>query len=102
MWALIEQGVMLMHCESTTFSYHNEFHKYMRVERATLEDVFNYLFDCGAEKSLLEKGKKYFHELFKKWDPEHLQLNEDFDDYLNNDGLGNIIREEGLQNLKYG
>ena len=30
-------------------------------------------------------------------DPEHLkQLNEDFDDYPNNDGLEDIIGEEGM------
>jgi len=30
----------------------------MKVDGATLEDVFDYLFDLGAEKFLSEKGKK--------------------------------------------
>jgi len=41
---------------------------------ATLEDVFDYLFNLGAEKFLSEKEKKYLHELFEKWDPEHLEF----------------------------
>jgi len=40
----------------------------MKVEGATSEDVFDYLFDLGAGKFLLEKGKTYLHELFEKWD----------------------------------
>ena len=52
----------------------------MKVERATLKDIFYYLFDVGVRKLLLEKEKKYLHELFEKWDPKHLQLDEDFDD----------------------
>ena len=64
------------------------------------EDIFDYLFDVGAEKFLWLKGKKYLLELFKKWDPEHLkQLDEDFDDYPDNDDLETIIRDKGMQNL---
>ena len=55
-----------MHCENTTFAYHNEFNEYMKVERATSEDVFDYLFDVGAGKFFSEKGKKYLLELFEK------------------------------------
>jgi len=47
----------------------------------------NYLFDIEVGKFLLEKGKKYLHDLFEKWDPEHLQLDEDFNDYLDNNCL---------------
>jgi len=72
MWALNEQEVMLIHCENTTFGYHNEFSKYMKVEGATSEDVFDYLFHVGVGKFLSEKEKKYLHELFEKWDSEHL------------------------------
>jgi len=54
-----------MHCGNTTFVYHKEFNKYMKVEGATLEDVFDYLFDLGAGKFLSEKEKKYLHELFE-------------------------------------
>ena len=88
-----------MHCGDTTFAYHNEFNEYMKIEEATSEDVFDYLFDVGAKTFLLEKGKKYFLQLFKKCDPEHLQLDEDFDDYLDNSGLEDIIGDEGMQNL---
>ena len=57
MWALIEQVVILMHCRNTTFAYHNEFSKYIKVEEVASKDVFNYLFDVGAGKSLSEKRK---------------------------------------------
>jgi len=55
-----------MHCENTTFIYHEEFSKHMKVEGATSEDVFDYLFDLRAEKFLSKKGKEYLHELFEK------------------------------------
>ena len=67
----------------------------MKVDGAKLEDVFDYLFDLGVRKFLLEKGKKYMHELFEKWDPEHLKNDEDF-----NDGLEDNIGDEGMQNLE--
>ena len=84
-----------MHCRNTTFIYHNDFSKYMKVEGAMSEDVFDYLFDLGAEKFLSEKEKKYLHELFEKWDPEHLENDEDFDDRLE-DNIG----DEDMQNLE--
>jgi len=52
----------------------------MKVEGATSEEFFDYLFDLGAEKILSEKEKKYLHELFEKWDPEHLEIDEDSND----------------------
>jgi len=67
----------------------------MNVDGTTLEDVLDYLFDLRAIKLLLEKEKKYLHELFKKWDPEHLENDEDF-----NDGLKGNIGDEGMQNLE--
>ena len=85
MFALIELERPLIHCGNTTFVYHDDLSKHMKVEIATSKGVFDYLFDIGAEKFLSEKGKKYLHELFKKWDLEHLQLDENFDDFLNND-----------------
>ena len=88
-----------MHCRSTTFAYHNEFNEYMKVQGATSVDVFDYLFDVEVAKFLSEKGKKYLLELFEKWDPEHLQFDEDFDDHPNNDGLEDVIGDEGMQNL---
>jgi len=39
-----------MHCENTTFAYHNELTKYIKGEGADSNDVFDYLFDVGAEK----------------------------------------------------
>jgi len=71
----------------------------MKVEGAVLEDIFNYLFDVETEKFLSEKGKKYLLELFEKWVPKHLQFDEDFDDYQDNDGLEDIVDDEGMQNL---
>jgi len=98
-WTLIEQEKMLMHCDNAIFVYHNDFNKYMKVEGAISENVFDYLFDLRAEKFLLEKEKKYLHELFERWDPDNLQLGENFDDYSDNDGLKKIIRDKGMQNL---
>jgi len=66
MWESIEREQILMHCANTTFIYHDEFSKYMKVDGSTSEDVFDYLFDVGAEKFLSEKGNKYLLELFEK------------------------------------
>ena len=77
-----------MHCGNTIFVYHDEFSKYMKVDGATLEDVFDYAFDLGAGKFLSEKGKKYLHVLFERWDPEHLEVDEDFN-YELEDNVGN-------------
>jgi len=82
---------MLMHCGNITFTYDNEFKEYIKVEWAVSEDILDHPFDVGAGKFLSEKEKKYLLELFKKWDPEHLQLDEGFDDYSDNNGLKNIL-----------
>jgi len=72
----------------------------MKVDGAESEDIFDYLFDIGAEKFLSEEEEKYFLELFEEYDSEHLnQINEYFDDYLDNNGLENIIGDEVMQNL---
>ena len=71
----------------------------MKTGEASSKDVFYYLFDVGVGKFLSEKGKKYLLELFEKWDPEYLQLDEDFDNYPDTDRLEYIIGEEGMQNL---
>ena len=68
----------------------------MKVDKTTLEDIFDYLFYIRARKFLSKKKKRYVHNLFEKWDPEHLELNNDFDDYIDNDGLEDIIGEEGM------
>ena len=61
------------------------------------EDIFDYFFDIGVGKFLSEEGKKYLLELFKEYDLEYLnQVGEDFDDYPDNDGLKNIIGDEGM------
>jgi len=39
-----------MYCRNTTFAYRNEFNKYVKMEGAILEDIFDYLFDVGNEK----------------------------------------------------
>ena len=54
-----------MHCENTTFSYNNEFKGYMKVYGAVSENIFDYLFDVGVGKFLLEKGKNYLSKLFE-------------------------------------
>jgi len=61
-----------MHCGNTTFIYHNDFSKYMKVEGATSKVIFDYLFNAETRKSLSKNEKKYLHELFKRWDLEHL------------------------------
>ena len=100
MLALIEKGKTLMHYENTTFVYSNKFNDYMKVDGTESEDILDYLSDIRAGKFLSENGKKYLLELFEEWDPEHLnQINEDFDDYSDNDGLEDIIGDEGMQNL---
>ena len=45
-----------MYCGNTTFTYSNEFNDYMKVDGVESEDIFDYLFNIGAEKFLLEKG----------------------------------------------
>ena len=85
-----------MHCGNPIFAYDNEFKEYMKVEEAVSEDIFDYLFDMGAKKFLSEKGKKYLMELFEKWDPKNLQLDEDFDDYLDNNSLEDISGDKGM------
>ena len=61
MWILIKLAKPLIHCGNTAFIYRDDLSKYIKVEGATLEDVFDYLFDIGVGKFLLEKGKKYLH-----------------------------------------
>jgi len=90
---------MIMHCEKTTFAYGNGFKEYIKVKEAMSEDIFDYLFDVRARKFLSKKEKKYFLELFEKWDPKHLQFDENLDDYPDNDGLEDIIRDKSMQNL---
>ena len=53
----------------------------------------------GLKNSYQKKGKKYLLELFERWDREHLQFDEDFDCYLDNDRPEDIIGDEGMQNL---
>ena len=69
------------------------------MEEAVPEDLFDYLFDVGAEKFLSEKEKKYLLELFEKWDPEHLRLDEILMIVKIMISLKNMIRDEGILNL---
>jgi len=55
-----------MHWRNTTFTYNNEFSEYMKAKGGVSKDVFDYLFDVGAGKFLLEKAKKYLLELFEQ------------------------------------
>ena len=90
----IDQGKVLRHCENTTFIYHDDFSKYMNIEGATSKDVFDSL-RFGSWKIISEKEKKYLHKLFEKWDPEHRENNEYF-----NERLEDNIGDEGMQNLE--
>jgi len=49
-----------MHYGDTAFIYHEEFSKYMKVDGATSEDIFNYLFDIEVGKFLSEKGRNIY------------------------------------------
>jgi len=80
-----------MHCRNTTFAYNNEFKEYMKVEGVISKDIFDYLFGVRIEKFIPHTGKKCLLELFEKWQPEHLQLDEGFNEYLHNDGLEDIV-----------
>ena len=37
----------------------------MKIEEATSEDIFDYLFDVRVGKLLSEKGRKYLYEFFE-------------------------------------
>jgi len=64
----------------------------MNVDGATSEDIFDYLFDLGAENFLSEKEKKYLHKLFEKLELKHFEIDEDY-----NDGLEDNVGDEGMQ-----
>ena len=100
MWESIERGKILMHFGNTTFINHDEFSKYMKVEGAMSEDVFDYLFDLGAKKFLSEKEKKYLHELFEKWDLEHLENDDGFEDNIGDEGMQNLEEDESCHSEK--
>jgi len=91
MWESIEGGKVLMHRENTTFICHSDFSKYMKSEGATSKNIYNYLFDIRGGKFLSGKGKTYLYDLFEKLNPKHLKLNKDFDDYIDKDGLEDIV-----------
>ena len=46
-------------------------------------------------KFFLSETKRYLHNIFEKWDPEHLELDEDSN--LNNDTFKNVVQDEGMQ-----
>jgi len=46
----IEPRKIPMHCKKTTFLYHEKFSTYMKVDGATSEDIFDYLFEMGVKK----------------------------------------------------
>jgi len=65
MWALIELRRPVIHCENTIFIYYDDLSKYMKVEGATSNDVFDYLFDVGVEKFISKKGRNIFMNYLK-------------------------------------
>ena len=56
---------------------------------------FYCLFDIGAKK-FYQRKKRDTYMIYLKWNPNHLELDENFHDYLKNDGLKNNIRVEGM------
>ena len=66
MWASIERGKLPVHCGNTSFIFHSDFSKCMKIDGATLEVVFEYLFGTGARKFLSEKEKRCLQDLFEK------------------------------------
>jgi len=65
MWELIAMGRPLMYCGNTTFIYHDNLSKYIKVEGATSEGVFDYLFDVIAGNSYLKKERNFFMNYLK-------------------------------------
>ena len=61
----------------------------MNIEGATSKDVFDSL-RFGSWKIISEKEKKYLHKLFEKWDPEHLENDEGFEDNIGDEGMQNL------------
>jgi len=48
-----------------------------------------------SRKIFIRKEKKYLHESFEKWDQKYLEIDEDF-----NDELEDNVGDEGMQNLE--
>ena len=84
-----------MDYEKTTFICRSDFNKYMKIDGATSKDVFEYFFDIRVGRFLSEKEKRYLHDLFEKWDQEHLENDKDF-----NDGLEDNVGEEACRILR--
>ena len=57
MGTLIEQERTLIHCGNTIFFYCNDFIKYMEVEGASLERIFDYVW-CRSWQTLIRKRKE--------------------------------------------
>jgi len=81
-----------MHCGNTIFVYHDEFSKYMKVDGATLEDVFDYLFNLGTKKFERNICMNYLRSWIKAM---HLENDENY-----NDRLEDNIGDEGMQNFE--
>jgi len=61
----IEQEKILMSFEKTTFIYHDELNKYMKVEGVTSEDIFDYLFDIGV-LYFCQKNKRNIYTIYSR------------------------------------
>ena len=55
MWVFIEQEKNTNALWNHIFIYHSDFNKYIKVEGANLENIFNYLFDIGVKKFLSKR-----------------------------------------------
>ena len=49
-----------MHCKNTTFICHDKFNKYMKVEKATSEDIFDYFLDIEVKKFYQKKKRDIY------------------------------------------
>ena len=105
-WGFIERGKTSMHCGNTTFAYHNEFNEHMKVEERIYEGrgsgfkrcLWLSLW-CWSWKILIRKRKEISSWVIWEMGLRASSIDEDFDDYPDNDGLKNIIRDEDMQNL---
>ena len=66
---------------------------------ALIQATKNFRHYLPNNKLLSRKGKRNLHDLFEEQNPKHLEQNEGFDDRLDNDGFGDTVLEEGMQDL---
>jgi len=81
------------------FANDNEFKEYMKVKGAVSEDIFDFSLILELKSSYQIKVKNIFLNYLRNEIHSYLQFDEDFDRYLNNDGVEDGIRDENIHNL---